>query len=74
MTSDVHKTALGAAVAAIWGQLPAAIQHDLFEAAVRSTGEFSRESLAVFLHGHHPRTVDGRIKLREVPEPDSLGG
>ncbi|CAN5918892.1 hypothetical protein BH11PSE3_BH11PSE3_40370 [soil metagenome] len=74
MTSYDHKTALGTAVSAIWGQLPAQVQHDLFEAAVRAAGEATREELAVFLHQRHPRTVDGWKKLRDVPEPDSLGG
>jgi hypothetical protein len=57
----------------LWGDLPASAQHELFEAAVRSSGEGTREALAVFLHGQHPRTLDGD-KPRQVPEPDSLGG
>ena len=35
MTSDELMTALGQAAAKVWGQLPAYVQHDLFEAAVR---------------------------------------
>ena len=73
MPSDKLIKALGHAAAAVWADLPAGAQHDLFEAAVRSTGEASREALAVFLHRQHPRTLDAD-KLRQVPEPDSLGG
>lgn len=39
MTPDELTTALGQAAAKVWGQLPAYIQHDLFEAAVRSAGK-----------------------------------
>jgi hypothetical protein len=68
-------TALGEAVAAVWGKLPAEVQQALFEAAIESAGEGSREALAVYLHGRHPRTVPTSSKPgREVPEPDSLGG
>ena len=74
MTSDEFRTALGRAVAAVWGDLPAQVQHDLFEAAVRSAGVGARNELAVFLHGQHPRTIDGAQPLRQAPEPDSLGG
>jgi hypothetical protein len=49
------------------------VQHELFEAAVRSAGEDAREKLAIFLHAQHPRTTENNRK-REVPEPDSLGG
>jgi hypothetical protein len=73
MPSDKLIKALGHAAAAVWADLPAGAQQHLFEAAVRSTGEGSREALAVFLHGQHPRTLDAD-KLRQVPEPDSLGG
>ena len=73
MPSDELIKALGRAVAAVWGELPAGVQQDLFEAAVRSAGEGTREELAIFLHGQHPRTLDGD-KPRQVPEPDSLGG
>lgn len=74
MTSDDIITSLGHAVAAVWGELPAAVQHDLFEAAVRSGGEGARDRLAVFLHSQHPRTLDGEQPARQAPEPDSLGG
>lgn len=55
--------ALGQAVVAAWGDLPQEIQQRLFEDAViaghRSERDESlREQLAVFLHEHHPRTVD----------------
>jgi hypothetical protein len=74
MTSDELTTALGQAAASVWGRLPVHVQHDLFEAAVRSAGRSAREELAVFLHRRHPRTVDGEDSGRRVPEPDSLGG
>ena len=68
-------TALGEAVAAVWGKLPTEVQEALFEAAIKSAGEGSRVKLAIFLHGRHPRTVPSNSQLeREVPEPDSLGG
>jgi hypothetical protein len=73
MPSDESIKALGHAVAVLWADLPARTQHDLFEAAVRSGGGRTREELAVFLHGQHPRTLGGD-KRRQVPEPDSLGG
>jgi len=74
MMSDELMAALGRAVAAVWGDLPMEAQHDLFEAAVRSAGEGSRNRLAVFLHMQHPRTIDGDHPVRQVAEPDSLGG
>ena len=74
MPTDKLKTALGEAVAAVWGTLPAEVQQALFEAAVDSAGERSREKLAIYLHGRHPRTPLGDKPGREVPEPDSLGG
>jgi hypothetical protein len=67
-------TALGEAAAASWGKLPAEVQQALFEAAIGSAGEGSREKLAVYLHGRHPRIVPSDKPGREVPEPDSLGG
>ena len=73
MTSDELVTALGRAVAAVWGELPTEVQHDLFEAAVRLGRETAREDLAIFLQQRHPRTSDGERAIREVPEPDSLG-
>jgi hypothetical protein len=66
------KRSLGHAVAAVWADLPAGAQHDLFEAAAKSAGDGAREALAVFLHAQHPRTLEGD-KARQVPEPDSLG-
>ena len=66
--------ALGQAVAAVWGQLPADVQQALFEAGRRTAGEGSREKLAIYLHDRHPRTSPGDKPEREVPEPDSLGG
>ena len=64
--------ALGEGVATIWGTLPPAVQHDVFEAAVGSIGEQARESLATFLHDHHPRTAQDKSG-RDIREPDSLG-
>jgi hypothetical protein len=64
---------LGRAVTAVWGDLPASVQHDLFESAVRLAGEAYRGDLATFLHHAHPRTADDE-KERATPEPDSLGG
>jgi hypothetical protein len=74
MPTATLKTALGEAVAAVWGKLPAEVQRSLFEAAIESAGEGFREKLAVYLHGRHPRTVPSSKPGREVPEPDSLGG
>jgi hypothetical protein len=74
MPTDDVVTALGEAVAAVWGKLPAELQQALFEAAIRSAGDGSREKLAIYLHGRHPRTSPGDKPGREVPEPDSLGG
>jgi len=74
MASDEIMTALGRAIAANWGDLPAKVQKELFEAAVRSAGRGSREKLAAYLHQQHPRTIQGEHSARHVPEPDSLGG
>lgn len=54
--------ALGQAVIGVWGELPPDIQQRLFENAVvaghhSEHDESLREQLAVFLHGHHPRTA-----------------
>jgi hypothetical protein len=49
------------------------VQHDLFEDAVASRGEGTRQELAVFLHHAHSRTGDA-IRSQAAPEPDSLGG
>ena len=65
--------ALGQAVVKFWSNLPQAVQHHLFEAAVTSHGEPMRQQLAVFLHDKHSRTADA-IKASAIPEPDSLGG
>ena len=74
MPTDKLIAALGEAVAAVWGKLPAEVQQTLFEAAIGSAGEGSREKLAIYLHDRHPPTSPGDKPGREVPEPDSLGG
>lgn len=74
MNSEELTKTLGRAVTAVWGGLPASVQHDLFESAVRLSGSGTREQLAVFLHHRHPRTIEGGTPARVVPEPDSLGG
>ena len=74
MPSEQLTKALGRAVVAVWGDLPASVQHELFESAVRLSGSNAREQLAIFLHHRHPRTIDGGNSARAVPEPDSLGG
>lgn len=73
MKAEDLTNVLGRAVTAVWGDLSASVQHELFEAAVRLSGEASREPLATFLHQAHPRTIDGE-RARSMPEPDSLGG
>lgn len=57
-----YALALGQAVIRSWGELPQDIQQRLFEDAViaghhAERDESLREQLAVFLHGHHPRTA-----------------
>jgi hypothetical protein len=52
---------MGAAVIALWGELPQPVQEQLFECAVvlghqRERDEMLREQLAKFLHDHHERT------------------
>lgn len=74
MNSEGLTKALGRAVAAVWGDLPPNVQHELFESAVRLSGSDARGQLAVFLHHKHPRTAEGGSPARTVPEPDSLGG
>ena len=76
MTSEKLTKALGRAVAAVWGDLPTSVQHELFESAVRMSGSGSgtREQLAVFLHHRHPRTFGDGKSARAMLEPDSLGG
>ena len=67
--------ALGTAITTMWSRLPTNVQHELFEAAVKSAGEGVRERLAIFLHHRHPRTSGGAVEQsRQVPTPDSLGG
>jgi hypothetical protein len=65
--------ALGKSVTAIWGNLPQDVQRELFEHAVSTQDDATRERLAVFLHAIHFRTTDA-LKARAIPEPDSLGG
>lgn len=72
-TVDRLLGALGQAVGRRWSSLPADVQQDLFEAAVRSAGEPMRHSLAIFLHWKHARTLDA-VHARAMSEPDSLGG
>src|SRR6202042_2750941 len=67
MPTDKLITALGKAVAARWGELPVEVQQALFEAAIGSAGEGSREKLAVYLHGRHVRKVPSDTLGREVP-------
>jgi hypothetical protein len=47
---------LGEAALALWSGLPREVQEQLFETAV-PTDDVARNSLAVFLHEHHPRTA-----------------
>ena len=58
---------------ALWARLPRDLQQLLFEQVVATRGEQTRPALAKLLHDVHPRTSDAPT-LREVPEPDSLGG
>ena len=74
MASDEIMIALSRAVAASWGELPASVQRNLFEAAVRSAGPGTREKLAAYLHQQHSRTIKGDQLDRQAVEPDSLGG
>jgi hypothetical protein len=64
--------ALGKAVIHIWSYLPPDVQHNLFEEATTIQGESIRPQLALFLHEHHVRTAD--LRMRQPLEPDSLGG
>jgi hypothetical protein len=72
-TQEQAYRVLGEGVARVWSRLPQNLQQDLFEEAVASQGESIRQQLAVLLHHRHPRTSDS-IKVRAMPEPDSLGG
>ena len=74
MPTNELLAALGEAVAASLGKLPAEVQQTLFEAASVSAGESSREKLVVYLHDRHPWALSSEEPGREVPEPDSLGG
>ena len=65
--------AVGEAAVALWARLPRDLQQLLFEQVVATRGEQTRPALAKLLHDIHPRTSDAPT-LREVPEPDSLGG
>ena len=56
MPTDKLISALGEAVAAVWGRLPGDVQQAVFEAAIGSAGEGSREKLAIYLHDRHLRT------------------
>jgi hypothetical protein len=47
---------LGRAALTLWPGLPRELQEQLFEMAV-PTDDIVRNSLAVFLHEHHPRTA-----------------
>ena len=71
--TDRLSKALGQAMVHCWSRLPRDVQHDLFEAAVRSEGEAIRQQLAIYLHGTHARTI-GSLQARAMTEPDSLGG
>lgn len=56
---------LGTAAIHVWAELPADIQHKLFEHAVvighrGERDESLRERLAKFLHEHHPRSRQGK--------------
>jgi hypothetical protein len=65
--------ALGDAVVRMWGRLPADLQNQLFEEAVKSHDEKIRPDLAIYLHDKHPRTC-AAVRARAMLEPDSLGG
>ena len=64
MVSDENERfsrVMGAAVVALWGELPQPVQEQLFECAVvlghqSERDEMLREQLAKFLHDHHERT------------------
>jgi hypothetical protein len=50
------ETIIGAAALRIWADLPRDVQELLFEDATKAE-EALRQSLAVYLHDHHPRTA-----------------
>jgi hypothetical protein len=60
--SDRLSRVLGAAAISLWGDLPQAVQEQLFERAVvlghrDERDEMLREQLAKFLHDHHKSTA-----------------
>ncbi len=59
---DRFTQVMGAAIIALWSELPQEIQETLFERAVvlghhGERDEMLREQLAKFLHDHHKRTA-----------------
>lgn len=73
MRTEEHLVlALGEGALSLWGRFPHDVQRLLFEQVVTLHGESARPKLASLLHHHHPRT--GLSSMRDVPEPDSLGG
>ena len=53
---------LGGALISVWSDLPAEVQHQVFERAIRLghrgvPDESLRERLAQYLHDHHKRTA-----------------
>jgi hypothetical protein len=64
---------LGQAVLTCWNKLTPEVQAILFEAAVQAEGETIRQTLAMYLHDRHDRTVQS-VQAKAMPEPDSLGG
>jgi hypothetical protein len=65
-TAEEMTAALGAAVVKCWNQFSHDVQRMLFEAAARDENGF-RSALALFLHGHNPRTADGDTTTTEPP-------
>ena len=65
--NERYALALGEAVIQSWGDLPQAVQHDLFEKAIiaghkTERDESLREQLAAFLHDQHPRTINADLR------------
>jgi hypothetical protein len=56
MTQEDFAAQLGHAALRLWPDLPRDVQESLFEHAVPDDAAM-RHSLAVFLHGRHPRTA-----------------
>jgi hypothetical protein len=71
LTIEQLTTALGKGAVEIWSDLPAEIQHELFEAAIACHGEELRHDLALFLHERHARTDP---QGRSTQESDRFGG